>query len=531
MGATPPEKRLDFWREDPLMNDHHEHWHLVYPASGRPTPNGVVARGDRHGELFAYMHQQMIARYDAERLSVGLSRVRAFDDYRAEIADGYDPEAWLWNGEEWFLFRARPAGTMIGDLRPQPPDGRPPGWKISEQETYRDRISEAGATGSFVVDAQQIPVEAVNLGDTTEASLGSIDKRRTTYGDLHNMGHVHFAFYDNQPPPGVMISIATAVRDPVFWQWHEHIDSIFRDWQEGQSPYDFSDGPPVKIRKSGDGAIATSPDIILCRKDGLPAEFNGEELGSEAFGYSDDPNQNNWDRDLASTTVTLRNGETVATTDELITEMRERTINLVDSIGNPLPEVIDYLSHDDFFYFLRVENLSDQPQSVTVRIFLAPETEVEDRTSWIEMDKFLYRLEGSERAVIFRPADLSSVVRKPALKPEDLTPDDEPSPRANQQSWCDCGWPYTLLLPRGTEEGMNFRLFVMFSPGDDLMLPEQHAEHCTSVSYCGLQDEEYPDKRHMGYPFGRPFQDGISATVDNRDNIAWRTIRIRCRNR
>jgi len=106
MGATPPEKRLDFWREDPLMNDHHEHWHLVYPASGRPSPNGVVALGDRHGELFAYMHQQMIARYDAERLSVGLSRVRAFDDYRAEIADGYDPEAWLWNGEEWFLFRA-----------------------------------------------------------------------------------------------------------------------------------------------------------------------------------------------------------------------------------------------------------------------------------------------------------------------------------------------------------------------------------------------------------------------------------------
>jgi tyrosinase len=183
------------------MNDHHEHWHLVYHASGRPSPNGVVALGDRHGELFAYMHKQMIARYDAERLAVGLSRIRAFDDYRAEIADGYDPEAWLWNGEEWFLFRARPAGTMSGDLPPRPPDGRPPGWTISEQETYRDRISEAGATGSFLVDAQQIPVEAVNLGDTTEASLGSIDERSTTYGDLHNMGHVHFAYYDNQPLP------------------------------------------------------------------------------------------------------------------------------------------------------------------------------------------------------------------------------------------------------------------------------------------------------------------------------------------
>jgi tyrosinase len=78
---------------------------------------------------------------------------------------------------------------------------------------------------------------------------------------------------------------------------------------------------------------------------------------------------------------------------------------------------------------------------------------------------------------------------------------------------------------------MAFRLFVMFSSGDDLMmLPEQHAEHCTSVSYCGLQDQVYPDTREMGYPFNRPFPDGISSTVANHDNMAWRTIKIRCRN-
>ena len=88
----------------------------------------------------------------------------------------------------------------------------------------------------------------------------------------------------------------------------------------------------------------------------------------------------------------------------------------------------------------------------------------------------------------------------------------------------------TLLLPRGINEGMEFRLFVMFSQGDDMALPPEHAEHCTSVSYCGLQDEEYPDKQDMGYPFSRPFQDGISSTVVNHDNMAWRTIKIRCRN-
>jgi tyrosinase len=50
------------------------------------------------------------------------------------------------------------------------------------------------------------------------------------------------------------------------------------------------------------------------------------------------------------------------------------------------------------------------------------------------------------------------------------------------------------------------------------MLPEQYAEHCTSMSYCGLQDEEYPDRQEMGYPFNRLFPDGILSTAANHDN-------------
>lgn len=328
----------------------------------------------------------------------------------------------------------------------------------------------------------------------------------------------------------MMNATETAVRDPAFWRWHKHVDAVFRKWQEERRQHnDFSNGSPVKIRKSVVGGTVASPDIILCLKEGLPAEFDGKKLGSDVFGYSDDADRNNWDKDFASATVALSGGEVITTTDELRTEMLQRTINFEDLDGSDDPRPIDYLSHDDFFYFIRVENVSHQPQSVTARIFLAPETEVEDRSCWVEMDRFLYRLGGSERAVIFRPADLSSVVRKPALKPEILTAD-EHWPTNDQQNWCECGWPNTLLLPRGTKEGMAFRLLVMFSRGDDLMLPEQHAEHCTSVSYCGLQDKEYPDKQEMGYPFNRPFPDNISSTVANHDNMAWRTIKIRSRN-
>lgn len=53
-----PEHRLAYFREDMGINLHHWHWHLVYPFDG---PDSVV-RKDRRGELFFYMHQQLMAR-------------------------------------------------------------------------------------------------------------------------------------------------------------------------------------------------------------------------------------------------------------------------------------------------------------------------------------------------------------------------------------------------------------------------------------------------------------------------------------
>jgi hypothetical protein len=112
-----------------------------------------------------------------------------------------------------------------------------------------------------------------------------------------------------------------------------------------------------------------------------------------------------------------------------------------------------------------------------------------------------------------------------------LTPQDEPNQQQDQQKWCDCGWPYTLLLPRGTAAGMQFRLFVMLSNGVDLAVLSSD-QGCTSASYCGVQDRDYPDSRPMGYPFNRPFsgEHGIADVINKQDNMAVRTIAIQCRN-
>jgi hypothetical protein len=554
-GAVPPDG-LSFWREDPLLNEHHEHWHLVYPTSLDPLlPIGAKGYpiGDRHGELFFYMHQQMLARYDAERLALGLKQVTPFataglsqTKFTVPIAQGYDPGPLkLWDSEKPYLFSARPPGAAISDLTldetpthgPNWPKVRP-GAKLSQQADFGNYLFDAATSGAYLLVPGKT-VTADNLGNTTEADVNAIDFANVAepgnhplYGNFHNDGHIHFMLYNNVAPYGVMAATTTAIRDPVFFQWHKLIDDIYFTHQETLPPYDFSNGPEVTIRKSSaQGGKAASIDIILSLEDQLPAAIDNHKFGSrlynqkaaEAFGGA------RWNTDYSNGAAFAQTGEAIGTTDTLFTEMKTRKINLEQDGGTSAQETIEYLSHDDFYYFIRLRNEREIEQTVAVRIFLAPESEVADRRAWIELDRFAARLKGKEQLVVFRPADQSSVVRKPALRPADLTDEDGATRAREAQAWCDCGWPYTVLLPRGTREGIEFRLLVMCSSGEDLIMPD-HPECCTSISYCGLQNLEYPDKTAMGYPFDRRFQQPIAATVQSFDNWASRTIRIVCRN-
>ncbi len=540
--TTPPEDRLDYWREDAQLNDHHGRWHAVNPTGTRPTSEGTLpTEENRHGELFVYMHLQMLARYDAERLGVDLPRVLPFDKYMEKMPQGYDPGknvGTFGEDKKFTAFVPRPANAKLpkileGSEAPPIPD-----YPTADLEKFRDALREAARlgyypllAGSGQIDGKHPDVSSDNLGNAAEASIASIDwpdkenpnseENGKNYGNLHGQGHAQISYFDNNPNGGVLTDLSATVRDPMFWRWHKNIDTIIQVWRDrlGElDPYDFADGPPVTVRSED----KHSKDIIVCRQEGLPADVDGEQLGAKAFGYSEVASENRWDTDFSSGKT---DEETVTTTDELLTEMRTRTIHPLNTkTMEPEDEDIDYLSHDDFSYFIRLQNHSDQAQEVTIRIFMAPERWVDDSTAWIEMDRFLHRLEGGERAVVFRPAKLSAVVRKPAVGHEEL---EGTKPRGRATVWCDCGWPYTLLLPRGTKEGLDFRLLVMLS-GNDLSM-DNTGEKCTSMSYCGLQDKIYPDERPMGYPFDRPLPGSIDSIIDKHENWASRKIKIRCR--
>jgi tyrosinase len=483
-----PEAALAWFRTDPLANQHHEHWHVVYPHEGVPDGHGHFTVQDRQGEIFLYMHQQMLARYDTERLAAGLPKVVPLSDYQAPIIEGYEPDL--------AGYINRLPNSRLRDVHPDPAHHPDLLYKVAQHEAFRDAIDTAIGDGQFAGDQ---PVEINALGATGESTITSVSRPR--YGNLHNMGHVLLALIGSPDDVqhGVMWATGTAIRDPVFWQWHRHVDDFAFRWQEAQQPRDFGDSPAVRMRSTPAGA---SEDVAVCAAENVDgsgeAGFDWAAWGERTFGG-----------DAWQTPAS----DIEPATGELRTRIATRT-----AAGTNLP----YLDHDDFVYVVRVENLHDTPADVTVRVFIGPETSVEDRRAWIEMDKFHHQLGPRSRTVIVRPNRLSSVIQKPALRPPQPRRTPGPDAAAN---YCNCGWPFNILLPKGTPEGMPFRLMVMLT---DWTIDQTGPDtDCGSMSFCGARDARYPDSRPMGYPFDRRFPNGISATLAALQNVGLHAISIR----
>lgn len=518
LGGLGVEAQLDYFREDTAVNDHHNKWHVVYPFSGHPNPMnpGQSITKNRQGELFWYMHQQMLARYDIDRAAFGLAPTVPLEDYFVPIPEGYEPNL------QGFADRA--PDTTIGDID---------GYSVDDHEDRRQRLLAAAQSGVLQVGngPNTVPITDPSLlSGTMESSVGSVNGEDgmapdSFYGALHNFGHVLIADPSMGSPatgdPGVMMGTDTAVRDPAFFRWHRHVDDFLFVWQQSKlAPHDLSDLPKnIIIRKglNGDSSPGKSPDILLCLQSSVNAAgtpgFDGKAFGETTFGGT------HWSQPSSSFPMV---------TSELKTRMRQEIITLPDGTTVNKP----YLDQDEFYYFLRLENQNTQLTKVTVRIFLTAKEFIDgpkDRRMWIEMDKFVQELPASSKVVVYRPARLSSVVRKPAVRPSEPKPVHTPGTPASTRNYCDCGWPYHLLLPRGKEAGMDFRLLVMLT---DWTKDSVGADtKCGSMSFCGAKDTDYPDIRSMGYPFDRPFAATrtISQTIADaqQTNMAALDIKIK----
>ncbi|XP_047489433.1 phenoloxidase 1-like [Penaeus chinensis] len=458
-----PEHRLSYWREDYGINAHHWHWHLVYPID-------MDVNRDRKGELFYYMHQQMIARYDMERLCLGLPRVQKLENWRAPIDDGYFSKLTVNNsGRAW--------GTRQDDTKMQDFQRNDFGLdftEVTDLEIWRSRILDAIHQG-FMIDSQGERVILSDdvtsgkrgidiLGDVLESD-SNISVNSRYYGDLHNMGHVLLAFshdpdFAHKEEMAVMGDTATAMRDPVFYRWHKFVDDTFQEYKLMQKPY-------------------TEEQLNL---SGVKIERVGVVRNNEA-----DVLHTGWN-----------------------TRLFEASRGL-DFNGRSVMVRLTHLDHEPFNYHLQVNNSGKGAKDVTVRAFLAPKLNargqemsfMEQRILWAEMDKFTVSLKPGSNHIVRSSKD-SSITNTEELTFRDLENVDPESPAAAAFNFCGCGWPQHMLLPRGRPEGMAFQLFFMLTDYAQDKVTQRTTQGCANgVSFCGIQDAKYPDTRPMGFPFDR----------------------------
>ncbi|CAG9576271.1 unnamed protein product [Danaus chrysippus] len=459
-----PEQRVAYFREDIGLNLHHWHWHLVYPFD---AADRRIVDKDRRGELFYYMHQQIIARYSVERMCNGLSRPKRYNNFREPIAEGYFPKL-----DSQVASRAWPprfAGSTIRDLDRPVDQIRA---DVSELETWRDRFIQAIEEMAVLLpNGRKVPLDEETgmdvLGNLMESSI--ISRNRGFYGDLHNMGHV-FISYSHDPDHrnleqfGVMGDSATAMRDPVFYRWHAYIDDIFQLYKNKLTPYsnDKFDFPGIRVQSVG---------------------------------------------------ISSGSGQ-----DRLSTQWEQSTLELGRGLDfTPRGSVLakfTHLQHDEFNYVIEVNNTSGAGVMGTVRLFMAPVNDEqgrplsfdEQRRLMMEMDKFTHAIPAGS-STIRRASTLSSVTipYERTFRAQSSRPGDPGSAEAAEFDFCGCGWPHHLLIPKGTTRGYPIVLFCMISNWNDDRVVQDLVGQCNdAASYCGIRDRKYPDRRPMGFPFDRP---------------------------
>jgi tyrosinase len=358
------------------------------------------------------------------------------------------------------------------------------------------------------------PLTENQLGAATEPSnLFSDDGQRLPvferYGNLHGGGHIAVGGAAGPGPKGwggVMNWTESAIRDPFFYSWHRHVDDLYPQLQDAQDENNI-DEYAARVRFRDD-----QPDIVLCLSRDIPGadqpDFDFDAFGREHLG-----------EDLAGAAGF---GTTVLLTRFVLSEVTAP----VPMTDQPETYWTTHLTHEPFAYFLRVENELQVAQWVTVRAFLVHADFLEDRRMWIELDKFEKELAPGVN-VVGRPDARSSVIKRKGVRAPGAENVEEPT----TDPWCDCGWPYTLLLPSGasSSEGTPFVLSVTLTDYNLDREPD-HTRTCGSMSFCGAR-QNYPDRRRMGYPFDRPFVSRtIAETIGRQPNMSSVDLTIRCEN-
>merc|ERR1712142_20625 len=458
------EQRVAYFGEDIGFNIHHVTWHMDHPFWWKDTYGKTTKKFDRKGELFFWVHHQLTARFDAERLSNNLPEVDELY-WDRPIKEGFAPHTQYKYGGE---FPSRPDNIKFSDV-----DGVA---RIRDMLIMESRIRDAIDHGYIVGHSGDI-IDIMNdrgidiIGDVIESSTYSPNPEY--YGALHNIAHMMLGRQGDpkgkfKMPPGVMEHFETATRDPSFFRLHKMMDNIFKLHKNRLPVYtkEDLDFPGVHLNHfSVNGKLETY----------------FEDFEFDLVGAVDDTEQ------IADVELTA---------------------------------IVPRINHKPFSYDFDIFSEASETVLATIRIFLCPLADYNgvkydaDSGRWgcIDLDKFWRQVKPGNNHFV-RSAKESSVAVPdiPSFKTLIEKADHayqykhEPQLTEFQRS---CGIPQRLLIPKGTVKGLDFQLWAFVTDGsNDATLDDLHKDEYLSHSHCGIPGEKFPDSRPMGFPLDRKIPD------------------------
>jgi len=480
---SEPESKMWYFREDPLINANHFHWHKVLSNDDAFKGSYMHSSNmDRRGEMFYFMHRQLLCRANLERLSVGLEVAKPYgpEEWGQPLKPGYDPMLGVGSSKK---YAARPSGAVMF------------GSDQRKLKKLADAILDHLSYGYLHVK-EWTRMEYVDGVDRGISILGDVIESyiRSQYGDLHNTGHTIIADLHKGMGEGIMATPNVALRDPVFSRWHKYVDDIFLSYKNSLVPY-------------------TDKDL----------NFPGVELTDVTVKTEAGDN---------NTLATFMDHDAFVQLGSLDMTKAGRS-----SVG------VSYTRLDNLPFTFNLEIKASNYIKGMVRIFILPAVipaglQVNVTQLAVELDRFHVNLIAGINNIARKSTD-SSFLAKRQLSLYELQKKllaGEIS--ENEFNWGGCGWPKEMLIPRGNETGMKFDMFVVLSPlleNDKAHTADWTKHHTGTWAWCGVRSDEggMPDTRPMGFPLDRspPNGDWKSLLVDDsgakRGNLARLPVTIK----
>lgn len=465
------EAKLSYFMEDIGLNTYYYYFHMDSPFW--MTGKNYLTSNNRRGELYLFKHQQLLARYYLERLSNGLGDIPTFS-WMEDIDTGYYPALRYYNGEYF------PKRNNFYNLYTEYNY-----YEIDIVTTYERRIRDAIDLGYFTwYDGTKYDLtkpESIDvLGKFIQGATNESDKK--FYGYLEYFAKTllgtSMTSANNYAIPSVLEHFETAMRDPIFYQLYKRIINYYWSFKNHLPSY------------THDELVFDGVKIETVEVDKLETFF-------DKF-YSDITNVvdvEEFDDKYSKTNMYTFGRKTHYLGQDVLIEAKQYRLN-----------------HKPFHVRLNV--FSDKIQKAAVKIFLGPKynefgfeyTNInENRENFVELDYFVVDLVSGTNTIYRSCQEFTKFIADHTtyynLYKDVMTSTTSGTKFAYDKYEKYGGFPWRLMLPKGTTGGMEFKMFFFVTPYTDTLTVQDE----TPFSWGSY--EEYVDHRSYGFPLDRKIND------------------------